>query len=47
LDNEYFECCSEGTSSKKTGEEDDISGVCLADMMEFVNFEQGKRSKKV
>jgi hypothetical protein len=46
LNNEYFECCSEGTS-KNAREEDDISGVCLADMMEFVNFEQGKRSKKV
>ncbi|MCH97943.1 hypothetical protein A2U01_0018941, partial [Trifolium medium] len=39
----------EGTSSKKA-REDDSSSVCLADMadmVEFMNFEQGKRSKKV
>jgi hypothetical protein len=38
--------CSEGTSSKKA-RVDDISGVCLADLVEVMDFEPEKRSKKV
>ncbi|CAJ2647463.1 unnamed protein product [Trifolium pratense] len=39
------QCHREGTSSKKA-REDDTSSVCLADMVVYMNFEQGKRSKR-
>ncbi|KAK2381418.1 general transcription factor 3C polypeptide [Trifolium repens] len=38
-------CNCEGTSSKKA-RGDDISGVCLADLVEVMDFEPEKRSKK-
>ncbi|GAU33823.1 hypothetical protein TSUD_221610 [Trifolium subterraneum] len=39
-------CHREGTSSKKAREDDISSSICLADMMEYMDYAQGKRSKK-